>query len=81
MKYPGDSEMLITVNCKTCKVDLEADDSLFGRNQPCPNCSQPIEIPQAHVGPGVTIGQYGIVDFLGQGGMGQVFVAKQTALE
>ncbi len=54
---------------------------MAGQELACPSCQANISIPALELGPGVTLGDFFIEKHLGQGGMGEVFLARQKALE
>ncbi len=72
--------MIITFECPSCQSAIEADNTLFGTVRSCPSCEIEVEVPAAHVGPGVELGGFRIEDRLGRGGMGEVFLAEQLSM-
>jgi len=47
----------------------------------CPGCRAPFVVPRKSVEPGVTVGGFKISRLLGQGGMGEVYLARQVSLD
>ncbi len=72
--------MIITFKCPDCNVEIEADETLFGTQRECPGCKSQVDVPQAHVGPGVQLKGFLIEGRIGKGGMGEVFVANQLSM-
>jgi serine/threonine-protein kinase len=73
--------MIVTFNCPYCDMQIEADGELGGDKAQCPNCDQTILVPAAGIEPGTTLGGYEVVKRLGIGGMGEVFLARQVAMD
>ena len=73
--------MQITFSCDNCGTEMEADSSLFGSASECPSCAEPISVPQPVVGPGTTLGGFTIEEHLGKGAMGEVYLARQLAMD
>ena len=75
--------MLIPITCKSCKAEYEVDAEEVhpGSTLTCPECEAEMLIPKLIIGPGVTIGGYSIIRKLGEGAMGQVFLAKQLSMD
>ncbi|MCK5805202.1 MAG: protein kinase [Lentisphaeria bacterium] len=67
--------------CPSCGTRLEGDASLTGAEISCPNCQESVLVPKPELGEGVTIGGFRIERLLGQGGMGQVFLARQLSMD
>lgn len=66
--------------CPHCGAAFDADWQLRGCRSECPGCAAEIQLPNPPIGAGVTIGDFEIVEKLGEGGMGQVFLAEQRGL-
>lgn len=73
--------MFIKFSCPKCRVHIEVDSGQAGRRNQCPKCAAPFLIPQAHLGPGVTVGGFTIIREIGAGGMGYVYLARQISLD
>ncbi len=72
--------MLITFACPECKAEQETASTAAGTQVLCPQCSKTLTVPRKGPGPGVTIGQFRIQKLLGKGGMGEVYLARQTSM-
>ena len=72
--------MLITFHCDKCQAELEADAGMAGAEVKCPQCGKVMLAPRQSLGPGVTVGGFEIIRMLGEGGMGEVYLAKQLSL-
>ena len=75
--------MLIPIVCKSCKseYEVEAAEANPGMTLTCPECDAEITIPKLSIGPGVTLGGFSIEKKLGEGAMGQVFLATQLSMD
>ncbi len=71
----------ITFTCSKCEAEIEADIGLAGAVVQCPNCDCTVMIPMPGISPGMKIAGYEIVRRLGAGGMGEVWLANQTAMD
>lgn len=67
--------------CQHCGRKLEADASWAGMATQCPDCGEDVIVPDAHVGPNVTLGGFRIEEEVGRGGMGIVYRAKQLSMD
>lgn len=72
--------MIVTFYCSHCQTELEVESTEVGDTAPCPACQEIIMVPAAGVGPGTQIRGFEVVRRLGGGGMGEVFLAKQLAM-
>jgi serine/threonine-protein kinase len=73
--------MLVTFHCPQCSAKLRINADAMGTSLNCPECDSWIEVPQMNLGPGFVIGGFLIKHKLGEGGMGEVYLAKQLSLE
>jgi len=69
-----------TFNCPLCALPMNADEQFRGHTIPCPHCNQNIVIPEFSIQAGMQIGGYVMEKMLGVGGMGEVWLAHQTAM-
>ncbi|MEW6359955.1 MAG: protein kinase [Planctomycetota bacterium] len=78
--------MAIKVQCSNpqCGKLLEAPESYAGRKARCPDCGQSMVIPAAQPDDPLVGGRLGVFEIekkLGQGAMGVVYLARNTALD
>ena len=66
--------------CNQCSKIFNADDNSGKNSAICPECQAEIPIPEHVPGPGVVIGDFLIEKTLSNGGMGEVFIARQISL-
>jgi serine/threonine-protein kinase len=67
--------------CPKCHKKLEMDADASGHKVKCPSCGQDMLVPKRELHPGVTLGGFRIERKLGEGGMGEVFLARQTSMD
>ena len=67
--------------CNACKTVFQAVPQEGVAETPCPGCGQNTAVPEKRVAPGIVIGDFLIEKNLSQGGMGEVFVARQLSLD
>ena len=73
--------MLFSFHCPACKGRLEVDASLSGTQATCPQCGQPVAIPEGRVDAGTTLAGFRLERRLGKGGMGEVYLARQLSVD
>ncbi|WDE95901.1 serine/threonine-protein kinase [Lentisphaera profundi] len=72
--------MLIKLRCTKCMRKVSAEDDLLGQKVLCPACNAVIPLPSPQFGVGKQIKGYAIEQWLGAGNCGEVYLAKQTAM-
>jgi serine/threonine-protein kinase len=70
----------LTFRCPGCEAEFEADLSLIGAESECPDCGMHFIIPIPETRENMEIGGFVLKRRLGQGGMGEVWLATQTAM-
>ncbi|MCC5845466.1 MAG: protein kinase [Verrucomicrobia bacterium] len=73
--------MLVTFHCSNCDARLRINANAMGTMLNCPECEGEIRVPKLDLGPGFVVGGFLIKHRIGQGGMGEVYLAKQLSLE
>lgn len=73
--------MLVTFQCQHCSARLRIDANAMGTRLNCPECDGEIDVPKQRLGPGFVVGGFLIKHKIGQGGMGEVYLARQLSLE
>ncbi len=71
------------INCKSCGTGLEVSSNLEGRAVKCKECNATVKIPITgkQINPGMKIGGFETLKPLGIGGMGEVWLAEQKAMD
>ena len=72
--------MLIKLRCSKCMRKVSAEDDLLGKKVLCPACDSVIPLPSPQFGFGKQIKGYAIEQWLGAGNCGEVYLAKQIAM-
>jgi hypothetical protein len=73
--------MLVTFHCTHCNAKLRINANAMGTALNCPECDADIRVPKLDLGPGFVVGGFLIKHRIGQGGMGEVYLARQLSLE
>ncbi|WFB36575.1 protein kinase [Kiritimatiellota bacterium B12222] len=73
--------MLVTFFCDHCDAKLRINADAMGTDLECPECENILKVPVMRLGPGFVVGGFLIKHKLGEGGMGEVYVATQLSLE
>ncbi len=73
--------MLVTFHCDHCNAKLRINSNAMGSKLTCPECDGEITVPHMRLGPGFVVGGFLIKHKIGQGGMGEVYLARQLSLE
>lgn len=71
----------IEFQCPGCGAMLETEFERGGDSSQCPQCHKTVLIPLAGIAPGIQIGGFVVESKLGAGGMGEVWLATQTAMD
>lgn len=73
--------MLVTFYCDLCEAKLRINADAMGSDLICPECDTMLQVPRMQLGPGFVVGGFLIKHKLGEGGMGEVYLATQLSLE
>ncbi|MGA0332713.1 MAG: serine/threonine protein kinase, partial [Kiritimatiellia bacterium] len=73
--------MLVTFYCETCDAKLRINADAMGSELMCPECETLLRVPEMQLGPGFVVGGFLIKHKLGEGGMGEVYLATQLSLK
>lgn len=73
--------MLVTFYCDTCEAKLRITADAMGSDLVCPECETELTVPNMTLGPGFVVGGFLIKHKIGEGGMGEVYLATQLSLE
>jgi serine/threonine-protein kinase len=71
----------IDFKCPECGKSVKSDDSLCGEFMTCPSCATEITIPIPGLIKGMKLGDFEILEKLGSGSMGEVWLAYQETME
>ncbi len=71
----------IDFKCPECSKSVKSDDSLCGEFMACPSCSAEITIPIPGLTQGMKIGDFELMEKLGSGSMGEVWLAYQKTMD
>lgn len=72
--------MSIKLRCPHCFLKIAADEEHKGSKVNCPGCERVIHIPAPKCATGLDVGGFVIEQWLGNGAMGEVHLAKQTSM-
>ena len=72
--------MTFKFRCPHCFRKIAADDEFKGAGIDCPSCNRSIKVPEAQFGIGKEIGGFVIEQWLGNGAMGEVHLARQSSM-
>jgi serine/threonine-protein kinase len=73
--------MELKFKCGKCNRRLEVSATMAGALITCPNCGSDVTIPEATLGPGVTLAGFRLEREIGHGAMGRVFLATQLSMD
>jgi serine/threonine-protein kinase len=71
----------LNIICESCGAEREVDEKLAGSMLPCANCDATIKVPIPNISAGMTLGGFVLERQLGFGAMGEVWLARQTAMD
>ena len=71
----------LIIVCENCGAEREVDEQLAGSIMTCVNCNASIEIPRPGLQEGTVIGGFILEKQLGFGSMGEVWLARQSAMD
>ena len=73
--------MTFKFRCPHCFRKIGAEEEFKGAKTDCPSCGRSIKVPECQFGIGREIGGFVIEQWLGNGAMGEVHLAKQSAMD
>ncbi len=73
--------MTLEFNCHQCNARIATEDDMAGKDAMCPHCHAVVKVPLWGIHPGMTIGDFEVIRRLGVGGMGEVWLARQTSMD
>ena len=71
----------IKIRCPHCYLKIACGDDFKGTDVSCPGCQYKIRIPTPHYDLGTDVHGFIIEQWLGNGAMGEVYLAKQVSME
>ena len=73
-------EEQISFQCNSCKTRIDVSHTKAGGATQCPSCNEHVDVPTG-IASGEIIGDFKIIKLLGVGGMGEVWLAHQDAMD
>ena len=67
--------------CPFCRGVVSADNNQMGQDVQCGHCDEIVSVPNARLATGAVIGDFALLEELGRGGMGVVYLAHQISLD
>ena len=67
--------------CPFCRGVVSAEDKQMGQDVQCGHCDEIVSVPNARLATGSVIGDFALLEELGRGGMGVVYLAHQISLD
>jgi serine/threonine protein kinase len=72
--------MLIKLRCRACFAKISGDHDLIGKKVNCPSCNHSFTLPKPLFGFGKNLDGYEVEQWLGDGAMGEVYLARQISM-
>ena len=67
--------------CPFCRGVVSAENKQMGQDVQCGHCDEIVSVPNARLATGAVIGDFALLEELGRGGMGVVYLAHQISLD
>jgi serine/threonine protein kinase len=67
--------------CPFCRGIVSAKNKQMGQDVQCGHCDEIVSVPNARLATGAVIGDFALLEELGRGGMGVVYLAHQISLD
>lgn len=67
--------------CPFCRGVVSADNKQMGEDVQCGHCDEIVSVPSSRLSTGAVIGDFALLEELGRGGMGVVYLAHQISLD
>ena len=67
--------------CPFCRGVVSADNKQMGQDVQCGHCDEIVSVPSSRLATGSVIGDFALLEELGRGGMGVVYLAHQISLD
>ena len=67
--------------CPFCRGVVSAKNKQMGKDVQCGHCDEIVSVPNARLATGAVIGDFALLEELGRGGMGVVYLAHQISLD
>ena len=67
--------------CPFCRGIVAADNKQMGQEVQCGHCDEIVSVPNSRLATGAAIGDFVLLEELGRGGMGVVYLAHQISLD